>query len=138
MPNDPVEVQTFEDLATSRREWIESILRPWCRQAGLTQLKQAAMEWHDFAGRVDMQATLWTWAWERHPAIVHDDLPGVNETHQVTVTLQDGRTVSGFPDGRKSLHGQLILIDDGQEHGPFSIDDVTAVERLSAEPDETA
>jgi len=119
---------SFSDLAASRRDWIETVLRPWCRQATLKQLKQADLEWHDFAGRVDSAATLWTWAWERHPVIVHDDLSGVNETHAVRVTLQDGSTVSGYPDGRQSLNGQLILIGDGGESGPHSIDDIASVE----------
>lgn len=121
--------QSFEDLATSRRDWIDTVLRPWCRQASLAQLKQAAMEWHDFAGRVDPDATLWTWAWERHPQIVHDDLPGVNETHPVTVSLQDGRTATGFPDGRKSVKGQLVLVGEEQELGPFSIDEISEIAR---------
>ncbi len=123
---------SFEDLAASRRQWIESVLRPWCGQASLGQLKQADMEWHDFAGRVDPDATLWTWAWERFSAVVHDDLPGVNETHEVTVELSDGREFSGFPDGRRSQNGQLVLVDanhSGEDYGPFSIDDVAAIRR---------
>jgi len=121
------ESQSFEDLAASRRDWIENVLRPWCQQASWAQLKQAAMEWHDFAGRVDPDATLWTWAWERHPAIVHDDLPGVNETHRVTVNLCDGTSVTGFPDGRRSRRGQLLMVTDTDEAGPFSIEDVENV-----------
>ena len=121
---------SFEDLAAARRDWIESVLRPWCRQATHQQLKQADLEWHDFAGRVDAQATLWTWAWERFPAIVHEDLPGVNETHEVTVRLQDGRTVTGFPDNRRSLKGQLVLVataGDEEDHGPFSLDEIAEI-----------
>ena len=121
---------SFEDLAASRRDWIESVLRPWCRQAGLKQLKQADREWNEFAGRVDAHATLWTWAWERFPALVHDDLAGVNETHEVVVTLQDGRSVSGFPDGRRSRHGRLVLLGTGEtegELGPIAIDDIADV-----------
>ncbi len=88
------------------------------------------MEWHDFAGRVDAHATLWTWAWERHPAVVHDDLAGVNETHEVSVMLHDGRIIKGFPDGRRSLQGQLVLLSTsgGDENlGPFSIDEILDV-----------
>lgn len=128
--SEPPVPTSFEDLATSRRDWIESVLRPWCRHATQQQLRQADLEWHDFAGRVDPQATLWTWAWERHPAIVHDDLPGVNETHPVTVELQDGRTATGFPDNRRSTKGQLVLVatDDGvTEYGPYSIDDIVEI-----------
>lgn len=121
---------TFEDLAASRRDWIETVLRPWCRQASLKQLRQADMEWNEFAGRVDAHATLWTWAWERHPVLVHDDLAGVNETHEVSVTLQDGRTITGFPDGRASLKGQLVLVGtsgNDAELGPFSIEEIADV-----------
>ena len=121
---------SFEDLAASRRGWIETVLRPWCRHANLKLLKQADMEWHEFAGRVDAHATLWSWAWERHPALVHDDLAGVNETHEVTVTLRDGRSVTGFPDGRLSLKGQLFLVgtsENDTDPGPFSIDEIANV-----------
>lgn len=126
--------ESFEDLATSRREWIESVLRPWCRQAGLKQLRQAEREWHDFAGRVDVEATLWTWAWERHPVLVHDDMAGVNETHAVKITLHDGRTATGFPDARRSLRGQLCLEGphaDADQIGPFSIDEILEVSSAS-------
>jgi hypothetical protein len=121
---------SFEDLVASRRDWIETVLRPWCRYADLKLLKQADQEWHEFAGRVDAHATLWSWAWERHPALVHDDLAGVNETHEVTVTLRDGRSVTGFPDGRLSLKGQLFLVgtsENDTDPGPFSIDDIANV-----------
>ena len=131
---DSIVAKSFEDLAASRRGWIESVLRPWCLQANLEQLKQADAEWHEFAGRVDAHATLWTWAWERHPALVHDDLAGVNETHEVTVTLRDGKIVTGFPDGRRSLKGQLVLVGNSggeEELGPFSIDEIVDVRALS-------
>ena len=122
---------TFEDLAASRRYWIDTVLRPWCREATRKQLQQADREWLDIAGRADSHATLWTWAWERFPALVHDDLPGVNETHAVTVTLKDGRTVAGFPDGRSSVTGQLVLVSmrpaEADDTGPFSIDDIDEV-----------
>ena len=122
--------ESFEDLAASRRGWIESVLRPWCQQASLKQLRQADMEWHEFAGRVDAHATLWTWAWERYPALVHDDLAGLNETNEVSVTLQDGRIATGFPDGRQSLKGQLVLattVGQAEDSGPFSIDEIVDV-----------
>lgn len=122
--------ESFEDLAASRRGWIESVLRPWCQQASLKQLRQADMEWHEFAGRVDAHATLWTWAWERYPALVHDDLAGVNETNEVSVTLQDGRIATGFPDGRQSLKGQLVLattVGQEEDSGPFSIDEIVDI-----------
>jgi hypothetical protein len=122
----------FEQLASARREWIENILRVWCRTAPLKELRKAEQEWFDIAGRADIKATLWTWTWERFPAIVHPDLPGVNETSQVVVTLKDGNSVLGFPDGRQSQRGMLVLIGmdpDGNSviHGPLSVDDVADV-----------
>ena len=126
------ECQTFEDLAASRRDWIEQILKPWCLQANLNQLRQADAEWLDIAGKVDQSATLWTWAWERFPALTHEGLAGVNETHRVQVALNDDSSFAGFPDNRKSLRGTLVLVDTTtagglQEHGPFSIDDIKSV-----------
>ena len=53
-----------------------------------------------------------------------------NETHEVTVTLYDGRSVTGFPDGRLSLKGQLFLVgtsDNDAALGPFSIDEIANV-----------
>jgi len=130
--------QAFEQLAESRRHWIETVLRPWCHQAGLKQLRQAEVEWHDIAGRVDINATLWTWAWERFPVLTHDDMPGVNETYEVQVTLMDGRVIKGFPDSRLSTRGTLVLIgqDDSTdrattEFGPFKIDQVSSVSAVS-------
>ncbi len=125
--------ESFEDLAASRREWIETVLRPWCRQAGLKQLQKLAMEWQDFAGRADPDATLWTWAWERFPDIVHENLPGVNETHEVTVTLEDGTAVTGFPDGRRSRQGYLVLTGRHADYGPYPIDQIVAVRRQTSD-----
>jgi hypothetical protein len=129
----------FDELAASRREWIENVLRPWCAQARLIDLKRAEAEWGDLAGRPDPEATLWTWAWSRFPDLVVEGMRGVNETYEVTVTLQDGRTITGFPDGRKSVQGRLVLLctsDDTSgrtvESEPFSIDDVSAVERIGS------
>lgn len=124
---------SFEDLAASRRLWIEQILRPWCRQMPLKELRKAEQEWLDIAGKVDVTATLWTWAWERFPALVHPDLPGVHETHRVVIRLRDGRTASGFPDARQSVRGTLILVDCDPSGslpalGPFSIDEIIQAE----------
>ncbi|MEQ9411215.1 MAG: hypothetical protein RIK87_26110 [Fuerstiella sp.] len=125
---------SFEDLAAARRRWIDDVLRPWCRQASQKQLLQAAAEWLDLAGRVDISATLWTWAWERFPVLTHTDMPGVNETHLVQITLRNGTIEIGFPDSRLSVRGAIVLIQrdadtGGTVHaGPFSIDDIAAVE----------
>ncbi len=122
----------FQSLAASRRDWIEFVLRPWCGRACLKELRKADVEWFDIAGRADPNATLWTWAWERFPAIVHPEMPGVNETTAVCVTLHDGRTASGFPDARRSLRGVVVLVgpdDSGAivSTEPISIDQITAV-----------
>ena len=126
---------SFEDLAASRRRWIEDVLRPWCQQAALRQLRQAEVEWLDIAGRVDLNATLWTWAWERFAQLTHPELPGVNETHVVQVQVRDGSTFAGFPDSRKSTRGMLVLVGRNEdaaatELGPFSIDDIASVNQV--------
>lgn len=127
-------MQTFLELATSRREWIETILKPWCGRAARKELLAAALEWADIAGTVDPEKTLWTWAWGRFPQLVHEELPGINETVAVQVTLNDGTVVEGFPDARQSTDGQLVLVPVGAQSsddlGPFSIDDVANVIRL--------
>lgn len=124
----------FADLVASRREWIESTLKPWCRQAARADLLLAELEWPDIAGQVDSEKTLWLWAWSRFPALCVDDLPGIEESYVVTVTLRDGRRHSGYPDARRSRQGRLVLIGERregrvQELGPFKIDDVQDVQR---------
>ncbi len=123
---------TFEQLAAARRDWIEQVLRVWCQQASLKDLRKAELEWFDIAGRADANATLWTWAWERFPAIVHPDLPGVHETHRMEVLLHDGSRFSGYPDARQSLRGMLVLVGtdaDGSmiTHEAVSIDQIADV-----------
>jgi hypothetical protein len=122
-------MMSFEEMIDSRKSWIETVLRPWCQQATLKDLKRAEQEWLDIGGKVAPEMTLWTWAWERFPILTHDGLTGVNETTEVTVSLKDGRQVTGFPDGRKSVQGKLVLIESesGRESGPFIIDEVEAV-----------
>jgi hypothetical protein len=128
---------SFEALAASRRKWIDDALRPWCQRATLRQLRQAEVEWLDIAGRVDVTATLWTWAWERFAVLTHPEMAGVNESHQVQVTLRDGTVVQGFPDSRESVRGMLVLATCATESeqsvvlGPYSVDDVAAVEPLT-------
>ncbi|MFN0199357.1 MAG: hypothetical protein ACKVT0_21615 [Planctomycetaceae bacterium] len=134
-------MQTFDQLAASRRAWIEQVLIPWCRTATLGDLKKADAEWANIAGKVTSDATLWTWAWGRFPVLVLEDLPGINESWQVRLTLRDGRSFIGYPDAKRSTRGELTLLGwpansadvepqgDAQYLGPFSIDDVVAVER---------
>lgn len=129
---------TFEFLAASRRQWIDDVLQPWCRQANLKQLRQAEAEWLDIAGRVDVNATLWTWSWERFDGLTYPDLVGVNETLEVRVRLADGTQVEGFPDSRQSVRGMLVLSDRDSltgnitTLGPYSIDDIAVVEIIGA------
>lgn len=137
MSTDPALVhgpENFEHLAAARRQWIETVLRPWCRKASASELRKAELEWLDIAGRVDAVATLWTWAWERFPDLVHPDLPGVDETHCVEVTFGDGSVCCGYPDARRSQRGMLVLLGEGSggestPHGPFAIDQIRSVRR---------
>jgi hypothetical protein len=124
----------FDQLVASRREWIAEVLIPWCRQAKRADLRRAELEWVDIAGKADLQATLWTWAWERFPVLVSQGIRGIDETWLVVVTLADGRKVEGYPDSRESQQGQLVLVNtDGTEgavtRGPFSIDEIVEVVR---------
>lgn len=125
-------IRDFQQLAASRRQWIDQVLRIWCQQATLKELRKAELEWFDIAGRADVNSTLWTWAWERFPAIVHPDLPGVHETHPMDVTLEDGSQVTGYPDARQSLRGVLVLVEMDNSgnmitHGPIPIDKIVSV-----------
>ncbi len=121
----------FNELAASRKEWIEHVLKPWCQKACLSDLKKAEAEWNDLAGRVDPDATLWTWAWSRFPALVCDGLSGVNETDEVCVTLNDGRNVIGFPDAKVTKAGKLVLLLSSHVESklcePISIDEIMSV-----------
>lgn len=126
---------TFDDLAEARRHWIESILKPWCQTALRKDLLKADAEWLDIAGKVDADATLWTWAWERFPVLTHPDLSLVNETHEVIVTLKNGTTLAGYPDARRSKRGELVLVRRDPSTGatlltsPENIDNIQSVER---------
>jgi hypothetical protein len=130
-------VSSFADLIASRRDWIDQVLKPWCRVAGLKDLKRAELEWADIAGKVDAKATLWTWAWGRFPDIVHEGLVGVDETNAVRVTLKNGQSHAGYPDNRKTEGGRLNLVSAepaasgrAAEIGPISIDDIAQIERI--------
>ena len=124
---------SFEELVTSRKNWLNEVLRPWCQQARRSDLIKAEPDWVDIAGKVDPDKTLWAWAWARFPDLVHESL-GIEETAKVEVLLKDGRTFQGFPDSRKSQRGQLILCGydsrtaTSAELGPFSIDDIESVQ----------
>jgi hypothetical protein len=127
---------TFNDLVESRKAWIDFILKPWCRQATRADLLKAHDEWHNIAGRVDQEFTLWLWAWSRFPALYVEDLKGLDESFEVRVTLSDGREVTGYPDARESSRGLLVLLvsstAEPQHIGPFSIDDVASVKRIQS------
>ncbi len=122
----------FDQLVASRQEWIQTVLMPWCRAASLKHLRRAEREWGDIAGKVDPQATLWTWAWGRFPGLIVEGLRGFDESFAVTVTLQDGRQQAGFPDARRSEGGTLVLVAGAgsADLGPFSIDEIVSVERV--------
>lgn len=126
-------MSTFADLVASRKAWLADFLEPWCRGASRKDLLLAEQEWTDIAGKVDPEKTLWKWAWSRFPGLIHESL-GIDETSEVVVTLNDGRTFRGYPDARKSLRGQLTLLTTDErgrfaDAGPFSLDDVVEVKR---------
>ncbi|MFM7832331.1 MAG: hypothetical protein ACKPJD_11095 [Planctomycetaceae bacterium] len=125
-------VVTFDELAASRRDWIQSVLREWCRRASVKELRKAELEWFDLAGRADAGGTLWKWAWERFPEAVHGEMPGLDETYELLVELRDGRRLRGYPDARQSIRGQLVLLgraDDGglQQLPAVQLDDVAGM-----------
>jgi len=124
-------VSGFEELAASRKAWIEDVLKPWCRSATRRDLLQAEADWTNIAGKVDPNGTLWNWAWSRFPVLVHEELPGLNETHAVVVALTAGEQVAGFPDARLSTQGRLSLLPveptDAPLLGPYSIDEIASV-----------
>jgi hypothetical protein len=125
---------TLDELLASRRAWINDVLKPWCRSATRKELRLAELDWNDIAGKVDSEATLWAWAWSRFPNLVLAELSRIDETRRIAITLRDGSTFEGYPDGRQSRQGQLVLVSrsatnprEEVEHGPFSIDDVADV-----------
>jgi len=129
-----VNASNFDELVVSRQDWIEKVLKPWCRSAARRDLLAAEQEWVDVAGRADPGKTLWPWAWSRFPVLYVDDLGGLEETYRVTVTLRDGSQHAGYPDARRTRQGELVLVGDASggglsDLGPWSIDDVASVER---------
>jgi hypothetical protein len=126
----------FEALAASRKAWIADVLKPWCQTAPRSALRLAELEWNDIAGRVAPEKSLWAWAWGRFPELVHAELNGIDESSAVTVTLKNGRQVTGYPDARQSEQGQLVILcrnpSTGRTtaEGPFPMDEISNVVRL--------
>ncbi|MBX3438903.1 MAG: hypothetical protein KF861_15535 [Planctomycetaceae bacterium] len=125
----------FDELAASRRQWIDEVLKPWCREASLKDLRRAEREWGDIAGRVDPQRTLWLWAWSRFPELVAEELAGFDETYVVTLTLRNGEQLTGYPDARRSQGHELVLVPADGSQGTTSIllDHITAVCRTASD-----
>lgn len=124
----PTNGSSYEDLARSRREWIDETLVDWCRRAERAELLKAEGDWTNIAGLVDPEDTLWTWAWSRFPALVHPEMSGLDETREVRVRLTDGREFTGYVDARRSQRGELALLcSNGDEAGPWTLDDIADV-----------
>ena len=83
--------------------------------------------------------TLWAWAWERFPALCESGLAPPAETREVVVTLSDGSTVAGTPDGRRSVRGELVLLArtpaGWEDRGPFALDDIVRVDPVGPAAD---
>ena len=130
---------TFDELVESRKAWIDDFLKPWCQTAPLADLKKAADEWGDIAGRVTPEMTLWPWAWSRFPGLVEEELNAINETCQVEVQLKSGEVLTGYPDSRESKPGALVLFcvsgattADATHSDPMTIDEIESVKQLSS------
>jgi len=128
-------MSNYEELAASRREWIDEVLVPWCRAANRKELFKAEGDWANLAGDVDPEKTLWSWAWSRFPDLVHPEMSGLDESREVVVRLNDGRDVHGFPDARRSERGELVLVTAGETDGEtpeaIPIDDIQSVRSRS-------
>ena len=124
-----MQIKTFEELVISRREWIDTVLIPWCRTASRRDLLLAEHEWTDLAGRPDPEITLWRWAWQRFLHLVHPVHHSLDETQCITVYCTDGRKIRGYPEARMSQAGLLFLVTEGgQTVGPINLDDIATVE----------
>lgn len=125
----------FAELVDSRKKWIAEELIPWCRQAERKELRLAELDWQDIAGKIAPEKSLWFWAWERFPELVHAELQGMDEASTVEVTMRDGGVHRGHPDARESTHGELVLVGRGAAGGmvmlgPFSIDEIQSIRRV--------
>lgn len=131
---------SFEALVASRKKWLAEVLKPWCQVAPRAALGLAELEWGDIAGRVSAEKSLWAWAWGRFPELVHAELNGIDETSAVTVTLKNGRQVTGFPDARQSEQGQLVILcrnpSGGRttKEGPFPMEEISNIVRVKPQP----
>lgn len=131
---------TFEALVASRKAWLNDVLKPWCQAAPRTSLRMAELEWNDIAGRVAPEKSLWAWAWGRFPELVHSELNGIDESSAVTVTLKNGRQVTGYPDARQSEQGQLVILcrdpagGRTTSEGPFPMEDIASIVRVQPRP----
>ncbi len=131
---------TFDALVASRKAWISEVLKPWCQAAPRSALRLAELEWGDIAGRVSTEKSLWAWAWGRFPDLVHPELNGIDESSAVTVTLKNGRQVTGYPDARQSEQGQLVILCRAASNsrttseGPFAMEDIVSIVRVAPRP----
>jgi hypothetical protein len=123
-------MSSFQELVDARKAWIADVLIPWCQAAPLQELRKAAEEWGDIAGRVDPEFSLWLWAWGRFPGLYVEGLRGLDETYEVEVRLRDGGMARGFPDARSSRRGALTLRSASGPLGPFGLDDIVEVRRV--------
>lgn len=121
---------TFVELVASRKQWIEDTLRPWCHTASPRDLRMAEMEWPNLAGQVDPSRTLWMWAWDRFPGLVHPEFHQIDESHAVTVHLKSGEIVCGYPDGRRAAADELVILPTGTSAQPrhFTLEEIERVE----------
>lgn len=125
-----VALYDYQWLTASRRNWLESVLIPWCRTSSAADLRRAEAEWPDIAGRVAPEATLWIWAWSRFPSLVNLEMGRFDEAIEVRLTLRDGSQHTGSPDDRQSRREWLVLMSREGQGGPFKIDEVATVDPL--------
>lgn len=119
---------TFLDLAASRRQWIEEVLRPWCMHARSAELHRAEQEWLDVAGRISPDFSLWMWAWSRYPGLVIADLWRIDEAVELQIELADGRAVTGFADTRQSHQDLLVvLVTADRSSITINLDDIRSL-----------